>query len=407
MSINPPNVTLVIVPDDDRIGHYLVTLTNLPPTYVLSVGADADTTGFDGRQLLLTSVSGAPADQLSLGIGLPAGTEPGLYYMHVELRDDRGAVLARSYAPGDAIEVRETIPPTAPPTSVTVVSGGTAVIANTGTASGANPVATVAPAVMGVTLVPDAAAVMGVITVADSGAEAALVARLYEGTLGRGASGIEVGLRLSQLADGIGVVALADAIAGSAESLAAAADTTGLVTLLYARVLGRSPGAGEVDGWGALLDAGGSRGTVALGIALSAEALQRDQADGDIVRVVDVDMFQVSALYEIALDRKGDAAGLASWTAVSKAGATLAAMAFSFAGSAEFAARTGGMTDAAFIEFVYRSALDRDADPAGLAAWVAQLNAGASRADVIAGFAASDEYVGKAMAEHAAGILFA
>ncbi|WP_421907590.1 DUF4214 domain-containing protein [Mameliella sp.] len=51
----------------------------------------------------------------------------------------------------------------------------------------------------------------------------------------------------------------------------------------------------------------------------------------------------------------------------------------------------GGGTNEDFVRVMYQNTLDRGADAGGLAHWVGQLGAGASRADVLLGFSESPE----------------
>jgi Ca2+-binding RTX toxin-like protein len=110
---------------------------------------------------------------------------------------------------------------------------------------------------------------------------------------------------------------------------------------------------------------------------------------------------QIWRLYQAVLGRAPDAAGLAGWVDrlagdAGPAGASRAelnAAAQGFAASAEFQARYGGLSDAAFVSLLYRNVLDRAPDAAGLAAWTAKLARGADRAEVVTGFSESAEFV--------------
>lgn len=98
-------------------------------------------------------------------------------------------------------------------------------------------------------------------------------------------------------------------------------------------------------------------------------------------------------LYGAAFDRGADAAGLSHWTAVLDAGTSLKAVAQGFLGSAEFAQLYGsGTSDASFVEALYQNALHRAPDAAGLSNWMHQLGGGAmDRADLLVAFSQSPE----------------
>jgi hypothetical protein len=87
---------------------------------------------------------------------------------------------------------------------------------------------------------------------------------------------------------------------------------------------------------------------------------------------------------------------LANWTAAHEAGLGQPELIGRFVASAEFQGRFGGLSNRDFVEQLYRTALDREADADGLAAWAHALDAGAdSRAGVAFGFAASAEMTAK------------
>jgi hypothetical protein len=118
----------------------------------------------------------------------------------------------------------------------------------------------------------------------------------------------------------------------------------------------------------------------------------------------------VAALYQIALARQPDLAGLEYWIwqydrAVASGQSTeqaLSTVAGGFLVSPEFntrfttaaaAADHGGVNDQAFVTQLYQNVLGRSPDPSGFAYWINLLSTGAdSRADVLAGFATSPEF---------------
>ena len=96
---------------------------------------------------------------------------------------------------------------------------------------------------------------------------------------------------------------------------------------------------------------------------------------------------RIEGLYRNILGRDADPAGLAYWDAQLKAGESAAQVAGQFFQSPEYT------TDV--VESYYKTYLGRDGDPAGVAFWVAKLQAGASEEEVAAGFLSSPEYSAK------------
>lgn len=116
---------------------------------------------------------------------------------------------------------------------------------------------------------------------------------------------------------------------------------------------------------------------------------------------------QVWRLYDAALDRAPDAAGLAYWSgALANRRADLAAVAADFVGSREFEAEHGTASDEAFARLLYRNALGREPDAAELETWTFALGAGARRADVLVGVSESEEAVGHSRGPIEAGALW-
>ena len=102
---------------------------------------------------------------------------------------------------------------------------------------------------------------------------------------------------------------------------------------------------------------------------------------------------QVFRLYQATLDRDPDIGGLRAWVGQLATGRPLVQITAGFVGSAEFQARYGATSDAAFVTLLYQNVLDRTPDAGGFAAWTAALTGGRSRADVVLGFANSPEFI--------------
>lgn len=240
------------------------------------------------------------------------------------------------------------------------------------------------------------------------------VHRLYLATLGRAPDAPGLGAWTAALEAGaLSMDGAAVGFAGSAEFALryGAPDTGTFVTLLYQNVLGRAPDAAGFANWTGAIDAGAlARQQVVLGFSDSPEFKAKTApALANGLWAPDPAAVDVLRVYLATLDRLPDAGGLAHWTNAHKAGGvTTQQMETAFIGSAEFGAKYGAQTNAAFVDLLYRNVLDRGADPAGLAAWAGGLDAGRlTRADVVHGLAFSDEMTAKIAPFVSDGIAFA
>ena len=103
---------------------------------------------------------------------------------------------------------------------------------------------------------------------------------------------------------------------------------------------------------------------------------------------------QVTRLYDTALDRGPDEAGLTFWTNAVRAGTGLDAVADLFIRSPEFQDRYGDLDSGAFVAQLYRNVLNREGDADGLGFWTDALASGrADRSDVVVAFSESAEHV--------------
>ena len=103
----------------------------------------------------------------------------------------------------------------------------------------------------------------------------------------------------------------------------------------------------------------------------------------------------VGLFYEILLGRDSDVAGLSFWTELGAGDFGLGNVADFILASEEFTASNTSLDSTeAFLDFLYLSALGRDADDAGFAFWQGALDSGAvDRGDVALGFATAEETV--------------
>jgi len=214
------------------------------------------------------------------------------------------------------------------------------------------------------------------------------VTRLYRGAFGRAPDiqGLDDNAALVT-SNTIGLAALAASFALSPEFLAryGQTDAAGFVRQLYVNVLHRDPDAAGQQLWINYTNAT-SRGDVLLAFSDSQEnhrqtlPIAGSQSDAEATR-----------LYQAAFNRSPDDAGLASWSGQLHQGVAINQVAQGFVDSREFAASYGGLDSSGFVTQLYSNVLHRAPDLAGQQGWLNALAGGASRAQVLAGFADSNE----------------
>jgi len=103
---------------------------------------------------------------------------------------------------------------------------------------------------------------------------------------------------------------------------------------------------------------------------------------------------QAYRLYRAAFDRAPDLEGVGFWITQLDRGLSLPEVASAFIGSAEFHGLYGSAPgDAQFVELLYRNVLHRGPDNGGYEYWMARLDEGAGREQVLAAFSESVENV--------------
>lgn len=101
-------------------------------------------------------------------------------------------------------------------------------------------------------------------------------------------------------------------------------------------------------------------------------------------------------LYRAYFLRNPDNAGLNYWAEKYASGQwTLSAISEFFASSPEFKTRYGSLTNAQFVNLIYRNVLGRNPDAGGQSHWVQRLSGGTSRGAVMIGFSESPEFIKK------------
>jgi VCBS repeat-containing protein len=170
------------------------------------------------------------------------------------------------------------------------------------------------------------------------------------------------------------------------------ADDAGFLAALYQTALGRPADAAGLQGWMGALQTGTDRADVLIGFAFSPENAAGMQGSFDAgIFTADPHAMDVARLYYGLLGRAPDAGGLDSFAQANAHGTSLETIAQAMLNSGEYAAKFGAMTDTAFIDALYQAALGRTPEAAGLQGWSQALASGMSRADVALGIASSPE----------------
>lgn len=152
---------------------------------------------------------------------------------------------------------------------------------------------------------------------------------------------------------------------------------TGWICFVYLDLFDRAVDPAGAATWGQLLTGTGNRTLVAEGILTSpTHEWWRDLVTAD---------------YAAVLDRAPDPAGLATFVDELVAGTSNETVLAQLLASPEFLADAGG-TDTGFVTLLYQDILGRSPDPAGLNAFVAALQGGASYQQVALDVLSSTEY---------------
>ena len=145
------------------------------------------------------------------------------------------------------------------------------------------------------------------------------------------------------------------------------------VTLLYNNVLGRAPETAGLDYWSGKLDTGSmSRSQALLGFSESAEFISATETSSLLFShagrqaVWSDDVFR---LYKVALGREPELAGMTYWSWVLGGGTNLVDATQSFVTSPEFLWRYGDKTNADFVSLLYHNMRGQEPEPAGFQYW--------------------------------------
>lgn len=158
------------------------------------------------------------------------------------------------------------------------------------------------------------------------------------------------------------------------------ASVSELVERQYLDFYGRRPDAGGARYWGDRLTSGADTPASFIARLLAAPEFEARIAP-------------VARLYWAYFDRIPDTEGLLHWIAETSDGVALGEISQVFAGSPEFDAAYGSLSDEEFVRLVYRNVLDREPDAEGEAFWTGRLHdKTATRGQVMVGFSESPEY---------------
>lgn len=152
-----------------------------------------------------------------------------------------------------------------------------------------------------------------------------------------------------------------------------------LVDQIYRDLLGRPADAGGLNYWATAVSSGTSPAEVVEAFIGSAEV---GGAYEPTIR-----------LYRSAFLRPPDPSGLAYWVKTVRSGSDLDAVADVFATSTEFRNRYGSLSNAEYVNRIYRNVLGRRADENGAAYWTGRLDAGMERGQMLMAFAQSTENI--------------
>lgn len=124
-----------------------------------------------------------------------------------------------------------------------------------------------------------------------------------------------------------------------------------------------------------------------------ANGISRGQIAGQLLFSPASIQLLVKSLYQQHLNRNADPGGLAAFTSQLTTNGEESVIVSLLTASNEFSNMTDGTTKG-YVDAVYLDLLGRQADPAGEASWIAQLNSGMSRSSMVSIFTTTPEYRG-------------
>jgi PKD repeat protein len=146
--------------------------------------------------------------------------------------------------------------------------------------------------------------------------------------------------------------------------------------LLFEDLLGRQPSQMEISSYSSQLDSG---------------SLTRNQLTSQLINTQEYRTDVVNTDYATILQRPVDTVGLSTWVSFLAGGGTELQLQAQLLGSGEFFAHQGGSTNNGFLNALYQNALSRAIDAAGLQTWTQALVNGMSRTAVATAVLSSPE----------------
>ena len=226
----------------------------------------------------------------------------------------------------------------------------------------------------------------------------AVVYRLFDAAFDREPDPVGLATYAQQLSSGATITDILRTLSGSAEfqTRFGGTDNETYVRLMYRNSLNREPDAAGLAQHIASLDNGLSRLDLLASFSESAEhkQLMTDRIETRGIWIQDEATLAVARLYDSVLDRVPDIGGLDHYRGAVDQGYGLQQFADNMVQSPEFRARYGELSNTDFVKQIYRFVLDREADAKGLGEYVAALNNGMTRAELVIIFSESPEHRG-------------
>lgn len=223
-----------------------------------------------------------------------------------------------------------------------------------------------------------------------------VVYRLYDAAFDREPDPVGLNQYVQRLASGAQVSDILAIFAGSAEfqKRYGGTDNETYVRRMYQYSLNREPDAAGLAHHVASLNSGLSRIDLLTTFSESIEhkQLMSNKISMYGIWIQDEATLAVARLYDSILDRVPDIGGLEHYRNAVDQGVGLQQFADNMVQSPEFRARYGDLSNTDFVKQIYRFVLDREADAKGLNEYVAALNKGLTRAELVIIFSESPEH---------------
>jgi len=221
------------------------------------------------------------------------------------------------------------------------------------------------------------------------------VTNMYRGVLGREPEQDGLQIWIKRIREGRTGASVAQGFVFSSEAQRSNISNEQYIDSLYRGLMGREPDSQGRATWLKRLKAGWPRENVFAGFINSAEFTKLCSQTGVIRGTYTpppglMEHVFITRLYRGALEREPDQAGLKAWVNRMLTGKTASSVAYGFIFSDEMNKRN--LSDEQFVDALYRSMLGREPDSQGRATWIRRLQNGYSRYDAFVGFVNSSEF---------------